>query len=37
MEDNSINKFYSKYKDIILFNKNIIIVEIITAISDIGF
>lgn len=31
MEINSIKKYYSKYKDIISFNKNIIIAAIVTA------
>lgn len=31
MEINSIKKYYSKYKDIISFNKNIIIAVIVTA------
>jgi hypothetical protein len=35
MEINSIKKYYSKYKDIISFNKNIIIAAIVTAIADI--
>jgi hypothetical protein len=35
MEPNSIKKSYSKYKDIISFNKNIIIAAIITAIADV--
>jgi hypothetical protein len=35
MESNSIKKFYSKYRDIISFNKNIIIAAIITAIVDV--
>lgn len=35
MESISIKKFYSKYRDIISFNKNIIIAAIITAIADV--
>ena len=35
MELGSIRKSYSKYKDIISFNKNIIIAAIITAIADV--
>ena len=35
MEPNSIRKSYSKYRDIISFNKNIIIAAIITAIADV--
>jgi hypothetical protein len=35
MEINSVKKYYSKYKDIISFNKNIIIAAIVTAIADI--
>ena len=35
MELGSIKKSYSKYKDIISFNKNIIIAAIITAIVDV--
>lgn len=35
MQPNSIKKSYSKYKDIISFNKNIIIAAIITAIADV--
>jgi hypothetical protein len=35
MELNSIRKSYSKYRDIISFNKNIIIAAIITAIADV--
>ena len=35
MELGSIKKSYSKYKDIISFNKNIIIAAIITAIADV--
>lgn len=35
MESISIKKFYSKYRDIISFNKNIIIAAIITAIVDV--
>lgn len=35
MEPNSIKKSYSKYRDIISFNKNIIIAAIITAIADV--
>ena len=35
MDSDSIRKYYFKYKDIISFNKNIIIAAIITAIADI--
>jgi hypothetical protein len=35
MELGSIKKSYSKYRDIISFNKNIIIAAIITAIADV--
>ena len=35
MEPNSIRSSYTKYKDIISFNKNIIISAIITAIADV--
>jgi hypothetical protein len=35
MEIDSIKKYYFKYKDIISFNKNIIIAAIITAITDV--
>jgi hypothetical protein len=35
LEPNSIRKSYSKYRDIISFNKNIIIAAIITAIADV--
>jgi hypothetical protein len=35
MESNSVRKSYSKYRDIISFNKNIIIAAIITAIADV--
>lgn len=35
MDSDSIRKYYFKYKDIISFNKNIIMAAIITAIADI--
>ena len=35
MDSDSIRKYYFKYKDIISFNKNIIIAAIITAIADV--
>ena len=35
MDLDSIRKFYSKYRDIISFNKNIVIAAIITAIADV--
>ena len=35
MELSSINNFYKKYKNVILFNKSIVIAAIITAIADI--
>ena len=35
MDSDSIRKYYFKYKDIISFNKNIIMAAIITTIADI--